>query len=60
MSGRDIKKDDAKPPLMERTGWSGMTKHFGLLTTFNASPYRARASRPPAALTKRKRDSAQP
>jgi len=28
--GRDIKKDAAKPPLMERTGWSGMTKHFGM------------------------------
>jgi hypothetical protein len=24
--GRDINKDIAKPPLMERTGWSGMTK----------------------------------
>src|SRR5215813_8670446 len=28
--GRDIKKDAAKPPLMERTGWSGTRKHFGL------------------------------
>jgi hypothetical protein len=30
--GRDIKKDAAKPPLMERTGWSRMTKHFGMPT----------------------------
>jgi len=27
---RDIKKDAAKPPLRERTGWSGTRKHFGL------------------------------
>jgi hypothetical protein len=30
--GRDITKDAAKPPLMERTGWSGMRKHFGMPT----------------------------
>src|SRR5215471_14608813 len=30
--GRDIKKDVAKPPLMERTGWSRITKHFGMPT----------------------------
>ena len=28
--GRDINEDAAKPPLMERTGWSGPTKHFGM------------------------------
>jgi hypothetical protein len=26
--GRDIKKNDAKPPLMERTGWSLTRKAF--------------------------------
>src|SRR5262245_33181423 len=26
-------EDAAKPPLRERTGWSGTTKHFGMLTT---------------------------
>jgi hypothetical protein len=44
---------------MERTGWSGMTKHFGTLTTFYVSRYRAHASRPSAAIAKRKRVSAQ-
>src|SRR5215475_8976637 len=46
----------AKPPLMERTGWSGMEPFLknafrntsSTLTTINASPYRARASRPSA------------
>jgi hypothetical protein len=28
--GRDPQKDVAKPPLMERTGWSGPPKHFGV------------------------------
>jgi hypothetical protein len=44
---------------MERTGWLGMTKHFRLPTTFYVSRYRAHASRPSAALAKRKRGSAQ-
>jgi hypothetical protein len=57
--GRDIKKDAAKPPLTERTGWSSMTKHFGMPTTFYVSRYRAHASRPSAAIAKRKRGSAQ-
>ena len=30
MDGRDINKDAAKPPLMERTGWSGLPKHLGM------------------------------
>ena len=57
--GRDIKKDAAKPPLMERTGWSGMRKHSGMLTILYVSRYRAHASRPSAALAKRQRGSAQ-
>jgi len=44
---------------MERPGWSGMTKHFGILTTLDVSRYRAHASRPSAAIAKRKRGSAQ-
>src|SRR5215468_2292168 len=40
--GRDIKKDTAKPPLMERTKWSGTTKHFGLPTTPSAALRRLR------------------
>src|SRR2546421_7600880 len=28
--GRDTKKNAAKPRMMERTGWSRMTKHFGM------------------------------
>jgi hypothetical protein len=36
-----------------------MTKHFGILTTLDVSRYRAHASRPSAAIAKRKRGSAQ-
>src|SRR5262245_8513154 len=35
--GRDIKKNAAKPPLMERTGWSSLLKAFGELTTPSAA-----------------------
>ena len=38
----DNKKDAAKPPVMERTGWSGTRKHFGLPTTPSAALRRLR------------------
>src|SRR5216110_2434681 len=46
--GRDIKKDVAKPPFLERTGWfSDPNKRK---TTLKAARYRACAPRPTASL----------
>jgi hypothetical protein len=35
--GRDINKDAAKPPLMERPGWSGKSQAGSELTTPSAA-----------------------